>query len=194
MKKGRVTTNVRVMAGDTRITAVIATSSANEMELAPGDAINVVFREVDVLVMKGEGAERVSASNRLSGRIMDIRKGNVTAEIPIDVDGATCTAVIARTSCEEMDLRVGERVTAMFREIDVVLCKGGNFERTSARNRFTGTAEAVRHGTVTTELPVKRGDETLVAVIAKTTYDAMHIEVGDEVTALVREIDVLVVK
>ena len=194
MKKGRVTTNVRVAAANTRITAVIATSSADEMELAPGDPIRVVFREVDVLVIKGAGAERVSASNRLSGRILDIRKGNVTAEIPIDVGGATVTAVIARTSCEEMDLQTGEHVTAMFREIDVVLCKGEHFERTSARNRFRGTVEAVKHGTVTTELPVTRADERVVAVIAKTTFDAMGIKVGDSVTALFREIDVLIVK
>ncbi len=194
MKKGRVTTNVRISAGGHAITAVIATSSVEEMALTTGDAVRVLFREVDVLVMKGDGAERVSASNRIEGRVVDIRKGNVTAEIAIDTGGRTITAVIARSSAEAMGLDVGDPVTAMFREIDVVLCKGSGFERTSARNRFRGTVQSVRHGTVTTELPVKRGDEQVVAVIAKTMSDAMDMQAGDEVTALFREIDVLIVK
>jgi molybdate transport system regulatory protein len=110
------------------------------------------------------------------------------------VGSGRVTAVIARTSAEEMGLQVGDRVTAMFREIDVVLAKGANFEKTSARNRFRGTVQSVKHGTVTTELPVKRDDQQVVAVIAKTMSDSMEMQPGDEVTALFREIDVLVLK
>lgn len=194
MKKGRVTTNARISAGGRRITAVIATSSAESMGLEVGDAIDVLFREVDVLLMKGDGAERVSASNRISGAVLDIKKGNVTAEIPIDVGGGRITAVIARTSAEEMGLAVGDKVTAMFREIDVILSKGDNFARTSARNRFQGIVQAVKHGTVTTELPVRSGEHEVVAVIAKTMSDSMGMTAGDHVTALFREIDVLILK
>jgi molybdate transport system regulatory protein len=194
MKKGRVTTNVRVAAGGHRITAVIPTSSAEDMGLAIGDEITVLFREVDVLVMKGEGAERVSASNRIPGTVLDIKKGNVTAELPLDIGDGRITAVIARTAAEEMALAVGDRVTAMFREIDVILSKDPEFTRTSARNRFEGAVQAVRHGTVTTELPIAQGDRQVVAVIAKSMSDRMGMAVGDRVTALFREIDVLVLK
>lgn len=102
--------------------------------------------------------------------------------------------MIARTSAEEMGLTVGDRVTAMFREIDVVLSKGDDFTRTSARNRFQGTVQAIKHGTVTTELPIKGNGQEVVAVIAKTMSDSMGMSVGDHVTALFREIDVLIVK
>lgn len=74
MKKGRVTTNVRISAGGHRITAVIATSSAEGIGLEIDQQIDVFFREVDLLVMKGDGAERVSASNRISGKVLDIKK------------------------------------------------------------------------------------------------------------------------
>ena len=194
MKKGRVTTNVRLTAGALRLTAVIPSSSAEDMALAIGDTVDVLFREVDVLLMKGEGAERVSASNRITGTVLGITKGNVTAELPLDTDAGRITAVIARTSAEEMGLAVGDRVTAMFREVDVILSKDPGFARTSARNRFAGTVQAVKHGTVTTELPIRRGEESVVAVIAKTMSDAMGMSAGDEVVALFREIDVLVLK
>jgi len=194
MKKGRVTTNVRLTAGGLRLTAVIPSSSAEDMALAVGDAVDVLFREVDVLLMRGEGAERVSASNQIAGTILDIKKGNVTAELPLTTDAGPLTAVIARTSAEDMGLTIGDRVTAMFREIDVILSKGPGLDRTSVRNRFAGSVQAVKHGTVTTELPIRRGDQTVVAVIAKTMSDRMGMAVGDEVIALFREIDVLVLK
>jgi len=194
MKAGRVTTNVRLSAGPYRLTAVIATSSADDMALAPGDAIAVLFREVDVLVMKGEGAERVSASNRIAGTVLGITKGNVTAEIPLDIGTGRITAVIARTAAEEMGLAIGDRVTALFREIDVILAKGEGFAQMSARNRFEGTVQAVKHGTVTTELPIRQGDQQVVAVIAKTMSDDLGMAVGDHVTALFRDVDVLIMK
>ena len=138
MKKGRVTTNVRLATASSRVTAVIATSSAEEMALAVGDQVTVLFREVDVLLMKGDGAERVSASNRIPGTVLGITKGNVTAEIPLEVGVGRITAVIARTSAEEMGLAVGDRVTAMFREVDVILAKGADLARLSARKPLRG--------------------------------------------------------
>lgn len=187
MKKGKATTNVQLRSDLGELTLVITSSSVEELGLATGDRATALFREVDVMLMKGEGA--ISTKNRVRGRILDIKKGGVTAEIPLDVGaGRRLVAVIARTAAEEMGLAAGDEVTACVREGDLLLAKEG---RLSIRNSVAGKITAFRPGTVTTEITLDTGAGELQALLARSTAEDMKLGVGQEVRALLRERDFL---
>jgi len=84
-------------------------------------------------------------------------------------------------------------VTAVVREIDVLLLKGDP-ARISARNRVAGTLTALRPGTVTVELTVDAGGRPVLALLARSAADRMGLAPDDPVTALVREGNVIVMQ
>ena len=51
---------------------------------------------------------RISARNRLKGRITEVKKGATTAHVRIDVGGATVTASITNEAVDELALKVGQ--------------------------------------------------------------------------------------
>jgi molybdate transport system regulatory protein len=188
MKKGKATTNVRLRSDLGELTLVMTSSSVEALRLEPGDRASALFREVDVMLMKGEGL--LSTNNRMRGRVLDIKKGNVTAELALDAGaGRRIVAVIARTAAEEMALAVGDEVTACVREGDLLLAKEGAL---SIRNRIPGTITHLRPGTVTTELTLDTGNGELHALLARSTADEMKLDVGREVKALLRERDFII--
>jgi molybdate transport system regulatory protein len=189
MKKGKATTHLRVGAGRRELAVVVTSSSVEEMALEVGDRVTAMFREVDVLLMKGDAS--ISAGNRFKGRVLAIKKGTVTAELPLDVDGQRLMTVVARSAAEEMGLGVGDEVTAFVREIDVLLVKGSAI---SVRNRMAGTLTGLRPGTVTTELTVDAEGRQVLALLARSVADEMGLSAGDRITALFREGDVMVMK
>lgn len=188
MKKGKATTNVQLRTDIGELTLVMTSSAVEALRLEPGDRATALFREVDVMLMKGEGS--ISTKNRVRGRILDIKKGNVTAEIPLDVAaGRRIVAVIARTAAEEMGLAVGDEVIACVREGDLLLAKDGVL---SIRNPVPGKITGFRPGTVTTEITLETGSGELHALLARSTSDDMKLGIGQQVKALLRERDFLI--
>lgn len=77
--------------------------------------------------MKGEGGgvkeARVSARNRLPGRVVRVRLGEVMAQITIRVGKHTVDAVITRDSAEELGLAPGDRVAALVKSTEIMVVK-----------------------------------------------------------------------
>ena len=190
MKKGKATTSLRLQTDIGQLTLVITSSSVEALALEPGDRAIALFREVDVMMMKGDCP--ISATNRILGRVLDIRKGNVTAEVILDIgSGRHIVAVVARTAAEEMGLAPGDDVKACVREGDLLLAKE---DALSIRNRLACTIAALRPGTVTTELTLETGGGEFYALLARSIADNMKLSVGDRVNALVRERDFIVLR
>jgi molybdate transport system regulatory protein len=188
MKKGKATTNVRLQSDIGELTLVMTSSSVETLQLEPGDRASALFREVDVMLMKGEAS--ISTTNRFRAQVVDIKQGNVTAELALDVGaGRRIVAVIARTAAEQMGLAVGDQATACIREGDLLLAKAGAL---SIRNRIAGAITNLRPGTVTTELTLDTASGELYALLARSTADEMKLAVGQQVKALLRERDFLI--
>ncbi len=66
---------------------------------------------------------RVSARNRLPGRIVRLRLGEVMAQVTIRVGRHTVDAVITRESAEEMGLARGDRVSALVKSTEIMVVK-----------------------------------------------------------------------
>ena len=66
---------------------------------------------------------RISARNRLKGKVVEVTMGTTTAHVKIDVGGTVVTAAITNQSVEELGLKVGDEAYAVVKASDVMVGK-----------------------------------------------------------------------
>jgi molybdopterin-binding protein len=64
----------------------------------------------------------------------------------------------------------------------------------SGRNQLTGKVTAVHLGEIVAEVTIQVGDNLIDAVITRRSVENLNLTVGDEVTALIKATEVMVVK
>lgn len=65
---------------------------------------------------------KISARNRLKGKVVDVTKGATTAHVRIDVgNGAIVTAAITNEAVDELGLAVGMDAYAVVKASDVMV-------------------------------------------------------------------------
>lgn len=66
---------------------------------------------------------RISARNRLKGKVTEVTKGATTAHVKIDVGGTLVTASITNQAVDELGLEVGDEAYAVIKASDVMVGK-----------------------------------------------------------------------
>ena len=65
---------------------------------------------------------KISARNKLKGKIVDVKKGTTTAHIRIDVGGGqVITAAITNEAVDELKLAAGQAAYAIIKASDVMV-------------------------------------------------------------------------
>lgn len=64
---------------------------------------------------------KISARNKLKGKIVDVKKGATTAHVKIDVGGTIVTAAITNESADELKLAIGGTAYAIVKASDVMV-------------------------------------------------------------------------
>jgi molybdopterin-binding protein len=65
----------------------------------------------------------LSARNKLEGKITELQLGGVMAHVVVRVGDNLIESVITRRSAEEMNLKVGDTVSAVIKSTEVLLEK-----------------------------------------------------------------------
>lgn len=65
----------------------------------------------------------ISARNQLKGKVKDIKKGPVSTEVVIDVNGSEVVSSITTGSAESLNLNVGDEVVAIIKASNVMVGK-----------------------------------------------------------------------
>ena len=68
-----------------------------------------------------EASVKISARNRLKGKIVDVKKGATTAHVRLDVNGTVVTASITNEAVDELGLKVGQTAYAIIKASDVMV-------------------------------------------------------------------------
>jgi molybdate transport system ATP-binding protein len=115
---GRITKIVEGLAlvdvGNVRITALDPT-------LPPGvDKVHVCINADDVILLRGPEDQPSSARNHLAATVSAIVPEGLLTRIELDC-GFPLTALITRPACEELELRIGERVVGLVKAPSVHL-------------------------------------------------------------------------
>jgi molybdopterin-binding protein len=64
---------------------------------------------------------KLSARNQLKGKVTDIKKGPISSEVTIDVNGVSIISSITTGSVEEMNLKIGDEATAVVKASSVMI-------------------------------------------------------------------------
>jgi len=64
---------------------------------------------------------KLSARNILKGKIIEVKKGQTTAHVRIDVCGAVVTASITNESVDDLKLVAGQAAYAVVKSSDVMI-------------------------------------------------------------------------
>jgi molybdate transport system regulatory protein len=136
---------------------------------------------------------KISARNQLKGKISAINKGAVNAQVQVDVNGTSISAIITLASCESMELKVGDEIYAIIKASSVLIAseKPGKI---SARNVFETKVEKVIKGPVNCELDLTIGSNKLAAIITNEAAEDLGIKEGDSVYAIMKASAMLLAK
>lgn len=67
---------------------------------------------------------KISARNRLKGRVLTVEKEHLTAKIKVEISvPAVVTALISREAAEDLDIKVGDEVEAVMKSTEVMIAK-----------------------------------------------------------------------
>ena len=134
----------------------------------------------------------ISARNQLPATVKNVKKGAVNDEITLELaGGATLTAIITSESTQNLGLAAGKEAVAVIKASSVLVSTDETL-RLSARNRLAGTVSRIETGAVNSEVDVKVGGNTFVAVITKHSAENMKLAVGQAVNVIVKASHVLV--
>ena len=64
---------------------------------------------------------KLSARNALKGKILEVKKGQTTAHVRIDVGGSVVTASITNEAVDELKLAAGASAYAVIKASDVMI-------------------------------------------------------------------------
>jgi molybdopterin-binding protein len=64
---------------------------------------------------------KLSARNVIAGTIVEVRKGQITAHVRIDIGGQVITASITNEAVDELKLANGQRAHAVIKASDVMI-------------------------------------------------------------------------
>jgi molybdate transport system regulatory protein len=67
---------------------------------------------------------KISARNRLKGKVVSVEKDGLMAKIKIEISTpASVTAVITKDAAEDLNLKVGDQVEAVIKSTEVMIAK-----------------------------------------------------------------------
>jgi molybdopterin-binding protein len=66
---------------------------------------------------------KLSARNQLTGKIVEVTKGQTTAHVRVDIGGKIITSSITNEAVDDLGLKIGDEVTAIIKSSDVIIGK-----------------------------------------------------------------------
>jgi molybdate transport system regulatory protein len=123
VKQGAVNDEVVLeIVGGQQLVATITRDSNISLGLAVGVEAFALIKASSVIVATELGDVKLSARNRLSGKVSRIQPGAVNTEISIELPGGgTIAAIVTKDSSDALALAVGTEASAIFKASSVII-------------------------------------------------------------------------
>jgi molybdate transport system regulatory protein len=137
---------------------------------------------------------KISARNLLAGTVHEVTKGSVNAEVSLVLEGGEkVVAIVANSSVESLGVVKGMAAFAIVKASEVIVGKGVDGTKLSARNVLAGDVTRVQDGAVNSEVEIRLlGGTAVVASITKASVKALGLKAGDQVSAIVKASNVMI--
>jgi molybdate transport system regulatory protein len=138
---------------------------------------------------------QISARNQIAGTVELIANGTVNAEVYIKLkSGYTIISVITNTAVNNLNLKVGDDVVAIFKS-NTVLITTDIALNISARNKFLGTVDTINKGEINSELIIDIGNgDKIASIITTNSIESLNIQEKKEVCAIIKASNVMLGK
>jgi len=123
VKHGAVNDEVLLeIVGGQRIVATITRDSSDSLGLAAGVEAFALIKASSVIVATELGEVKLSARNRLNGKVSRVLPGAVNTEVSIELrGGGVIAAIVTRDSADALALEVGAEASAIFKASSVII-------------------------------------------------------------------------
>ncbi len=112
---------IKLKSGYT-IVSVITNGAVENLGLEVGDEVVTIFKSSAVLLTT-DMSLNISARNKLGGVVETINFGEVNSEVVVNIGGDLIASVITKNAVGNLDVKVGDRVTAVIKSSDVMIGK-----------------------------------------------------------------------
>lgn len=117
---GAVNSELVLSLGDEKIVATLTNESVKNLEIAIGSSGYALIKSSSIILAKTKPL-KISARNVLPATVSDVIKGAVNSEIKMSIGNTTMTSIITNESCEELMIKKGDTVYAIFKASSVII-------------------------------------------------------------------------
>ena len=137
---------------------------------------------------------KISARNVLPGKVSKVTPGAVNAEVKLTLEGGDeVVAIITNDSAKHLGLKEGFRAYAILKASWLILGKGLEAKKLSARNVLRGKVVRIEEGAVNNEVVLKlAGGAELTAIITRESSHALAAKPGDAFDILFKANNVII--
>jgi molybdate transport system regulatory protein len=120
---GPINAEVGVLVNDRLVLdAIITNRSVDDLCLEPGAPAVVLINSAFVMLVRDVPGLRLSARNQIGGIVSQLWQGQLEAEVVLDIGGgASIAAVVTAESVRDLELAVGEPITACVKASHIIL-------------------------------------------------------------------------
>lgn len=110
------------LPGGVRLSAIVTCESTKALALQTQQSVLALVKASSVMLATGLGDARLSARNRLEGRVRLVTPGTVNAEVVVDTNGGLAVAaIVSQGTLADLGLAPGVPVTVLVKASDIIL-------------------------------------------------------------------------
>ncbi len=129
--------------------------------------------------------------NILKGTIEKLTISGSLTLIGIKVGTIDMSAIVIDTPKTAPYLKIGNTITVVFKETEVIIGKG-NTDEISLRNKFKGTIEILESKELLSKLTINTNVGKISSIITTNAVKQLKLELGTAVTAMVKTNEILI--
>ncbi|WP_419766415.1 MAG: TOBE domain-containing protein [Arcobacter sp.] len=104
------------------IVSVITNSAVDSLSLKNEDEVIAIFKSSSVL-LTADLTLNISARNKFQGEVIKVTTGEVNSEVILDIGGDTIASVITTDAVKSLDIKVGDKMSAIIKSSDTMIGK-----------------------------------------------------------------------
>ncbi len=124
VKLGKVNAEVSIaLKSGVVLVSTITNSAVEELKLANGDCVVAIIKASSV-ILSNAASVVTSARNNLVGAVKDIKRGEVNAQVSLDLgEGEVVVSTITVESVDALGLKVGSQACAIIKASNIIVGK-----------------------------------------------------------------------
>lgn len=131
--------------------------------------------------------------NKLTGKISRIQQSGAILLVDVQVDGHGFSALLIESASHPECIQTGAMIHLVFKETEVSIAKNIS-GLISTRNRMKCTVLHIERGELISKISLQFHDYFLTSAITTRSVDALGLNLGDEVEALIKANEVSLMK